>query len=944
MLCWLTLSVWSKLSIRKGEKSPTLLSGYPTFTYSRVLSSHPWYDLASIGSGGAAINVLVDGLRTVEDRAVRDYCVDNYSGTAVGVVGARGELAVARYAKRTEMVFTGEYGKTCMWTAGRWMAFKSLDDSKALVIDTGSSGIERRAKEEYLRVVAFADCAQITGECSSMNSTLVYCLEKTASEVYLIYYTMPSCTRARFTSRITQNIDQAAKVSLNVQEELLGICSAVTAPGSVITTNCKVYDTRTDLFVLENPDKAKPVKESILSLTLPNLDSILHIQLITKLGTVIIVAKTTDGKYQVIAQGLSETINLSGYEVLSTDPLDSPPLSLNWNDAENYLTFASAFRIHFAAFTEMNLSSRPEHCEVFNYQYSTCARCATNSRLVEEGTCSPPSKQLLPVTDYRLSMHNHILYIEYALPPGSEDHINANTQSMDFLSFSSSEVLDKYEVKLIPASRELFKFQRQRIVFLPKQSAESIDTDIGIMMFRRTRVLQRSQLHINPCYLMTAGVRQSFTTLFGYFYTLVFFLQLYLVLLRPWVEKWRRDPAQMWLTHFVLAAQSMSLLGFNSLDLKGFLGDFLGTAAVSSFRFVSYDPEFDLSQGKDNFRSGYFLGKFTSLGATPVLIQELFHFFVIYILTTLFSIFLPFWREQFRCMRITSLLCYLPQFLFMFFISTLNLFGSKNYTQYSYVSFIMPLFMNLVIVSDLIYALVPRARELCFSVFAYPNDEANLMYDVLEYSLASKVNPLTHADILTYIVSSILLGCTPLSGTLQASLLFVLYFLTTLSNFQQLASTPADTPAQLANKALRRLRFFHSAALFMLALLLLITHTKVNNLEGIRILAVFAVIVYLFAYLLLFLALLNRLSHLFAQQLPYSAGTTKIRGVKVLISGAQDADASDSANKQVSVELANQTGKLHGNSILTRYLGEQSRVYEADTRLVDHSILPKLIK
>ena len=877
------------------------------------------------------MTLMIDTQRNIEDTRSNFIELNLATQTGFSSLPDDNSLYAASAENRNELINLNTTAVSAIFSVGKWTVLKSTDVSKAVVINSLES-------LNQTSIATFDNCSKISRtRCTSGGDDKIYCLEvnEAGTEHYLIYYSMPSCERLKFTARIVKTFPANSIQSISAQGQLLSVCS--TSKTSLAAV-CEIYDLNTSLFTLENPDQAKPMKTLQYSVS-ATITQVLSFQYIMEWGCAFYVATTTSStNWNFFYKCMTDSLQGS---ILAAD-LATPASSIAYNQKG----FTVAFKTAAAVLTQVQFiknedSALPNNCVKYNSEISVCYQCANFTTLLKEGGCSEPVKSFIQKSYFETSFSMHVLTFQFVnLNQDVRDLIWNNTKSLDFVYFSNPDVAAFYNLEKISSESELNDHLRIRVRLWPNQSVGDMETDIGMRVngfaSKTARLLQAAQNDPKPAnfshitipayYYSSPGQQASFQLLFDHMYALVFFVKVYLIIIRPLVSSWSKEHLHLWLTQYVMTMQTLFLFGLNSLSLKGMANEFFMRAGMASLRFLSWDP---VPNAESSRSFEYFQGGLSIAGVQPAFLQEMITFFVLYILGFAGGILSPYFNEKFYALRTASLLCYLPQVWFMFFSGALNMLLGGYYSTLNYFSFGLSLIMMLIIIADILQLLLPSLRERLGGLFGNQNQGIIIYYDVLDYYTKVDQIPIWyHIEIFVAILTGIIIAVTFNSPTAQVVLLFVLYLLPIPVYYFQFRRT--------TNRRMTRFKFAASVVVAVFMLVAIILHTKQQGLDSIIVVSVIMMGLFLLAAFIYQGTFLLRIIDIICKppgEIPTAQKDANQQGTIVLDGKRETSDGSVSALKYAS--------------ILDRYLHpDQSRVAlndskndsEVHVRMLDNSV------
>jgi len=194
---------------------------------------------------------------------------------------------------------------------------------------------------------------------------------------------------------------------------------------------------------------------------------------------------------------------------------------------------------------------------------------------------------------------------------------------------------------------------------------------------------------IPPFVLDPPGLIVGWQTLISIISAPIYFVEVYLILVRPWVGSHRMSSRSMWFYHEVAAFKMFSLLGFTSVNLFGFLDSFMLTLAVHSVKILGMDFDLRMSSLQSTgYSNSYYLGKYTSSISLPSISAKLFIPISSYLLSTTLELicllYKRFVKSSKRCsslhvsfssMREAIFKCYFVHFVYF---ASMNIYWYFN--------------------------------------------------------------------------------------------------------------------------------------------------------------------------------------------------------------------------------------------------------------------------
>lgn len=868
MLCHLFLLLKFVSSKSVAVNQTTLsLDGYYGTDFKLVTIPALFQSFSILGLQGKTnlalkMTVMIDGLRNIEVSQLTNIAFNDHSGSMLA--SQTGRLYWANFRNRnnfSDLAINVDTAAT-PFVAGRWSGFSAATGAPAnesfIVID---SFVENQVANFSVFKSDAASCSKITSkQCANGGSDKIYCLEVQSATklVFLTYYSMPKCTKLKSSGSIATNFTDTDLSSLNVQGQLLSLCKS---SGTGLSASCKIFDLNSSLFVLDNPDLSTPLRTIDYSLNL--VAPVVAFHYVLDWGCAFWTAGDPTGGYNVYHKCASD---LPADGLVAPNMASIPEVGFNRADRTVWFISDTTTQKYFRmAIGETSSAVTLPFCDVYNLEIGLCSKCAANTLILPSGGCSEPVKVAVPSSQFEAKVNSLMLELKIDLDLSNyEDFITRNTQNDSFLSFSNSDVKKSYYLKVYQSSRELRLFKILRVELIPKivQSLDSISTGLTLLFPNYTqfqpaasRLLQQSatqlsgsqpsiDLVIPPWVSLSPGQNASYNTFFNHVYMVAFFLKIYFVFVRPWFFKPNTDHRPQWCLHFVLITQTACLLGFNAWDLKGHFGGVMQRAGQASFTFLSWNPVIDLSAGKENSFTGYYMEKFTRAGMVPIFVEELLGFTLIYFASLVLGIVSPVLTNQIRSLRQTTMLCYLPQVWFMFWVGLFNTFVAKAASITNYTSFAFSLILLILSVIEVVLWIVPASYPTLETSLGFLGQARAVAFDSEGTPEPQKeFYPLpiwAHAEIFISIYTGLILGTTQRKGTLQVILLFFGYLLA--------------IPALLlhfrwaTNRRIIRFRVAWQVLLTLMLLFSWILHSKETGLEGVTVLTVLAMICYFSAF------------------------------------------------------------------------------------------------
>ena len=908
-------------------------SVYADWTIADVIGTSKGYQIVRLSKGTQSMVVLIDGVRYVEESNTAFVEVNMDTQTAYSALKTDSKVYTTKSSNRYSVESVGVTANEALFSVGKWTALRSTDGSKAHVFNTNDN--------TKSKISNYADCSIIKRDnCKNGGDDKIYCLESNdaGTEQYLIYYTMPACERLKYTARITRTFPTGTLQTISVQGQLLSVCSTST---STLTALCQIYDLNTSLFTLDNPDKAVPIKTIDYSLTtfVTQVSKIVHV---LEWGCVFYITTTTSATAWNI---LYKCMTDSSQGTLAASDLATPVAAVAFNIGGKTISFkASDTSLIELQFTKSEDATAPANCAKYNSEIFLCYECNQYTTLQSQGSCTEQKKSFLESKYYTATVERHYIKIDFSLKVDAMKQIvNRSIQNLDFIYFENPAVTARYNMKILKSEPTFEGKNILRVKIWPNQTTDSITSNFGIRMngyvpTKSRRVLQTStprllqttassdslvELLIPPYFHASTGQQASFNLLFNHIYTLVFFVKVYLILVRPFVKSWITDHLQLWITHFVLCMQTAFLFGYNSLSLKGMANNFFLSAGQASFRFMSWDAV----PGRDPENSNYyFQGGFTEASGEPAFVKEMVVFFVLYIIGFAGGILSPWKNEQLKNIRTATLLCYLPQIWYMFFTGALNMLLGNNYSLMNYFSFGFSLVVTIIVIVDCFQILIPSLRTRLDNIFGNGKQGISFAYDVLDYNTRTDKVPIWYnIEIILAILVGTILAVSFNSGTTQAALLLVVYLAPIgvyVMHFR--IST---------NRMMTKFKLTSSIVMALFMLVALILQTKNAAVDSIVVLSIIMMSLFILAIALYLAMMLLRIIDLFCGN---QAIKELLPGVQIMVDGQKKDSQSD----------VNNISGMRYASILDRYLQpDQSRMMndskndsEVNVKILDNSI------
>lgn len=898
---------------------PYYSADYKLLSLPSLFQTFSILNLESKSTPATKITVMVDGLRNIEVSSLTNIAFNDFTGSIFAAQSGR--LYWGNFRNRNNFTDCAVNVETSAvpFVAGRWVGYTAAagtpSNENFYVFDCAGN---TSTTNFTLYKSDSSACSKITSKmCASSGGDKVYCLEEQSATklVFLTYYSMPKCSKLKASGAVSTNFTSTDLVSLDVQGQLLSLCKTSTTN---LSATCKVFDLNTSLFVLDNPDLSAPVKttEYTLSLTIP----VVKFYYVLDWGCAFWTAGDSTNQYNVYHKCSSDlpADGLSATKI--PDPSDV--LFNKANRSVWFITDSPNQKYFRMAIGETSSAISLPYCDTYNLEIGLCSKCAANTLLLTSGGCSEPVKVAVPSSQFSAKVSGMMLELNINLDLNNyESFITQNTRNDSFLSFSNPDAKKFYAFRVYPSSKELNLYKILRVEMIPKveHSIDSMSTSLTLLFPNYTqlegtskRLLQQAALPGNdltlpPWVSLSPGQNSSYSTFFNHVYMVAFFLKVYLILVRPFFLKPNTDPRSHWFVHFVLCVQITCILGFNSWDLKGHLGGVMQRAGESCFSYLGWNPVLDLSNGKESLVSGFYFDKFTRSGMIPVFVEELLAFTLIYFGALIAGIVTPVFITQIRSLRQMTMICYLPQVWFMFWIGAFNTFVGKNPSIKNYTSFSFSLILLVLSIVEVVLWIVPAAYPSLESALGFPGVSRIIAFDSEGTNEQQKLDyPLpiwAHVEIFVAIFTGLILGTTQRYPTLQIALLFVGFLVAIpglLLHFRW-----------ALNRRIIRFRVAWAGLLTLMLLFSWILHSKENGLEGVTVLTVLAMICYFLAFGVIFGTLVLRFL-----QVQFGWGVS-LQGAPLL---PDPAPANEERNGENS-ELSNSAKAAA--SILDRFVNQQ---------------------
>lgn len=878
-------------------------ASYSAWTLDNVKATSKGIQIMELSNSGTKMTLMVDGQRIIEDSRANFIELNLATQTGFASKSSDNQLYGTSVLTRNSLTGYNVTAVSSLFSIGKWTALTSSDSTKTVVINT-------RDSLNTTTISATENCSKILRtKCTNGGTDKIYCLETNdaGSETFLTYYSMPSCEKLKYTARIVRTFDANTLQTISAQGQLLSICST---SKTSMAAKCDVYDLNNSLFVLDNPDQSTPIKTLQLSLA-NSVTEILSFRFVLEWACAFYTATTTSSTaWNVFYKCLTDSVQGS---ILTADGT-TPAASVAVNTGGLTVAFKqSSNSLSQLQFTKTEDISAPANCDLFNTEIAICYSCAPFTSLLKDGSCTDPVKTFVPNQYFDVSINMHVLTFQFKdMNQTLASLLTNNTNVISMVYFSNPDVLLSYNMQKISSDQEFSSHNRIRIRLWPNQSLNHMETNVGIKingyvkatsrMLQATTSSQQnfSSVLIPPYYYFSSGQQTSFQILFDHLYTLVFMVKVYLIIVRPWVEQWQSQQLHMWLTHFVLSMQTLFLFGLNSLSLKGMANQFFLNAAMSSLRFISWDP---VPQNESAKAFEYFQGGVSIGGIQPAFIQELTAFVVIYTVGFIGGVVSPYFTKQLNSIRTAALLCYMPQVWFMFFTGALNMLLGEVYTLLNYFSFAFSIILILVIIVDTLQLILGDLREKLTGLFGNMNQGIIIVYDVVDYyDKIDKVPKWYHIEIFLAILTGTILSVTFNSPLTQSILLLLIHLPGPLVYYYQFRLT--------TNRRVTKFKFAASIALSVFYLIALILHTKQQGIDSVAVMAVLMMAIFVFVAIL----------HIGTLALRVVALTC---GPQVILNAPEQAAPGSivvDGAKRETTEGNNASAIKLANSILDRYL------------------------
>lgn len=911
-------------ALTTGTTTINLPTVYSSWTLDQVLGTAKGFQIVKLTQGTQSMTVLIEGNRLVERSNTAFVELNFQSQTGFAAVESDNQVYMAKSDNRNKVQAVSVKATGALFSVGKWTALKSTDTAKAIVFNTQNSTTQYSESN-------LGDCQKIfQANCTNPGDNKIYCLEwnDAGTEQFLIYYTMPTCERLQYSARITRSYPANTLQTISSQGQLLAVCST---SKSALTASCQIFDLKASLFALQNPDTSQPIKTIDYSMT-TSITEVNSFRFLLEWGCVFYTATTSSSTaWNVIYKCQSDSSQGS----ISSSDLPTPVSPLVINNGG----YTVSFKISSSSLIQMILTRNddltlPNNCEKYNTDIGFCYQCKNFTTLRPQGDCSDPQKFYLDPQYYSVSVNMHLITFDFNFKDSSlQQQVAKGIQTIDSIYFSNPEVKTFYNFEIMNTSSSFDSSNRVRIKMWPNQTVNSIETQVGIQLSGVASTSRRllagengASVVIPPFYYASPGQISSFKILFNHIYTLVFFVKLYLIVIRPFVPAWTKDPLQLWLTHFVISVQTLFLFGFNALDLKGMASEFFLSAAVSSFRFMSWDPvprrQFSSSQY-------YFQGTFSMASEEPAFIQEMAVFVCLYVTGFIGGNVVPKIADKFHAIRTAALLCYLPQVWFAFFTGAFNMLLGGNYSLLNYFSLAVSIVLILIVIADTAQLLIPPLRAKLDGAFGNDKQGICVMYEISNYQeIQNKVPLWYHSEIYQAVLTGIILAVTINSGIAQIVLLFVISLAPIGLHVYQFKIT--------TNRRLTKFKFAASCSSALFMLVGIVLHTQKKNLGTVVVLSIAMMGLFMLSTMLFLGTALLRIIDIFCGKqslVSYNVKDAK-GGVGIIVDGFKK-DQSHENNLSVLKQ-----------SILDRYLhNEHSRVIndskndsEVHVRVLDNSL------
>jgi hypothetical protein len=168
-----------------------------------------------------------------------------------------------------------------------------------------------------------------------------------------------------------------------------------------------------------------------------------------------------------------------------------------------------------------------------------------------------------------------------------------------------------------------------------------------------------SKLYRIPAFVLDPpGLIVGWQTLICIISAPIYFVEVYLILVRPWIGSHRRSSRSMWFYHEVSAFKMFSLLGFTSVNLFGFLDSFMLTLAVHSVKILGIDFDLRMSSVQStDYSNSHYLGKYTGSSLLPSISARLSLPIYSYLLSTTLELICLLYKRYVKNTKTCSSLC-----------------------------------------------------------------------------------------------------------------------------------------------------------------------------------------------------------------------------------------------------------------------------------------------
>lgn len=826
---------------------------------------------------------LVDGLRTLSSSKYSDFSLNFYSRRLYALkplsVNFTSLTVVSNLSSPQIHTIKEKNIEKAVYNIGPWALFEDKQNKLFMFGDKDKKEFEFHEIEEDDR----EGCLKLAQDkCAHIGDSLVYCILGEGADAHLSHFKMPSCKPETSGAKLDlKNLEIKEGIySISSEGDILAICS--NEDTTKLETSCSLFDTKNSLFSGSSGSKSTPLRTLNFIPTSSPSDpfTVSSIKFSLTIGCVFFnIEFTSSSKYNSYYACLSQPTNPQ-IAPANTDI----PLLLKYNFEERLFAYQSQASPskEIIAFRLDQLNSEaisPSYCRKYNQELNMCTVCQSGSQLRTTGDCSEPRKKYLKKSMFDVSFNSHILTVKFKIEDNAFktfwERIKATGDLSSFLHLSEkTEIAKMYNMIVFQTDDQILEFKTIRVQFLPKddKSQDKIKTKVDILMRPNpnqqsgtSRLLQEDsfsveeplsdapEINISAYYFLSLGRLSFYRVILDHIYTIAFFVQVYLILIRPFLPRMLKSDKQHWLAHFVLSIQTLYILGFNAWDLKGAFNGFFIRAGQSSFRYLGWNPREEPFSADQQYEDNFYLGKYTMAQQNPVFIRELTVFTILYCVTFLGGMLSPFFRNQLRASRSALLICHLPKIGFIYFMGVYDIFFGKNTELKDYVSFILSSVLIIVAIVDLSWAIFPRLRTRLDSLFGFPHSSPAYMHDIEDYEeVQAQIPFFMHFEILTAFLIGAVVALTYQHGLLQGLLLIGLVTVRFPGLFYFFKVETSNS--------VHRYKLIFNFLLLGFLVLMTIFHKSNPGKKSTVILTVFSILLFFIMTLICLLELISRLS------------------------------------------------------------------------------------